>query len=73
MYGDIRDDWKIADIERKVDRAEQRLYEIDSLRSNVDRLEHSNRELGSQIDGLRSTVENCMQKIEELERINQNF
>lgn len=56
-YGDIRDDWKIQAIERKADEATRRLHEIDSLRSTVDSLERTNRELRTEIDGIRSELE----------------
>ena len=61
--------WKlINDIERKADRAESRLYELDTLRSNVDSLEHTVRELGFTCDGLRYELEACMQRLSEVEQ-----
>ena len=53
MYGGIRDDWKINDIERKANEANSRLHELDSLRCNVDSLERENRSLSSAVDELR--------------------
>ena len=46
-------EWRLGDIERKADEAVRRLYEIDSIRSDVGSLERSMRELRSEIDGLR--------------------
>jgi ubiquinone biosynthesis protein UbiJ len=68
MQGHILEEWRIQDVERKAENANRRLYELDSLRSDVDRLECANRELCSQVDGLRSALEACAQKLEELER-----
>ena len=68
MYGDLRDDWRIRDVEQKADRAASRLYELDTLRSNVDSLERSDREVCSDIAGLRAALEACLGRIEILER-----
>ena len=63
-------EWRIQDIERTANRAESRLYEIDSLRSNVDSLEHTVRELRAEIDGLctelQASQERHSQDIAEL-------
>lgn len=64
---DIRDEWRIRDVEQKAERACQRLYELDSLRSDVACLERANAELGSYVDGLRATVEAYLSRIERLE------
>lgn len=53
MRGDIRDEWRLNDIERKAQQAMDRANEVDSLRRDVDSLEHSCRELGSSVDALR--------------------
>lgn len=53
MFSDPRTEWRIADVERKAGRAESRLHELDSLRSDVARLERSNGELGSEVARLR--------------------
>ena len=45
------------DIERTANRAESRLYELDSLRSDVGSLEHTVRELRAEIDGLRNELQ----------------
>lgn len=50
--GDIRDEWRIQAIERKADSAERRLHELDSLRSDVRRLESANQELERKVDRL---------------------
>lgn len=64
MQGHILEEWRIRDVEQKADRAVQRLYELDSLRSDVDRLEHSNRELSSTVDGLRAELQAALHQIE---------
>lgn len=56
-YGDVRDEWRLNDIEGKISRVENRLYQIDSLRSDMDRLEHSYRQACSAIDGLRAEIQ----------------
>ena len=50
-------EWRIQDIERTANRAESRLYELDSLRSDVGSLEHTVRELRAEIDGLRAELQ----------------
>ena len=55
--GDIRDEWKLNDIERKAQQALDKSNEIDSLRSNVDSLERSNRELRAEVDGFRHELQ----------------
>ena len=50
-------EWRIQDIERTANRAESRLYEIDSLRSDVGSLEHTVLELRAEIDGLRAELQ----------------
>jgi predicted RNase H-like nuclease (RuvC/YqgF family) len=64
----VLEEWRIRDIEQKAGRATSRLHEIDSLRGDVGRLEHTNRELSSCIDGLRATVESCIERTERVER-----
>lgn len=41
MFADPRIEWRINDVERKAERAESRLYELDSLRSDVAGLERA--------------------------------
>jgi predicted RNase H-like nuclease (RuvC/YqgF family) len=57
MSGDIRDEWRINDIERKAQEASDKANEVYSLRSDVDRLECSNRDLSSALDGLRHELQ----------------
>ena len=63
-------EWRIQDIERTANRAEGRLHELDSLRSNVDSLERTVRELRAEIDGLctelQASQERHSQDIAEL-------
>ena len=50
-------EWRLSDIERSAKRAEDRLYELDSIRSDVDSLEHTVRELRTEVDGLRNELQ----------------
>ena len=65
----ILEEWRIRDVEQKAERANQRLYELDSLRSDVGNLERANRELCTCIDGLRSALEAGITRIETLEEM----
>lgn len=65
----ILEEWRIRDVEQKAERANQRLYELDSLRSDVGNLERANRELCASIDGLRSALEAGITRIETIEEM----
>ena len=65
-HGDIRDVWKLEAIERKADEAHRRLYELDSLRSDVGSLERTNRELSSTVDGLRYELQDLQECFRQL-------
>lgn len=54
-FDDVRTEWRINDIERALHQKADN-HEIHSLRGTVDRLEHSMRDLGSMVDGLRSEL-----------------
>lgn len=60
-------DWAIQDIQRKTNEALRRCDEIHTLRSNVDNLERANRELRSDIDGLRSQLQTNQDAIIQLQ------
>lgn len=64
MYGDVRDDWKLNEIERKADEARNRLIEIDALRESVARLECAVREARAEIDGIRSEMQATQDRLE---------
>ena len=49
MTGDIRDDWKIQEIERKADRAVGELYKIDNMQSSLDSLAYTVRQISTDI------------------------
>jgi predicted nucleic acid-binding Zn-ribbon protein len=66
MYGNIRDDWRLDDIERKADEANSRLYELDSLRSSVDNLDRENREISSVVNDLRYELETLREDMRQL-------
>lgn len=61
-------DWAIQDIQRKADEALRRCDEIHTLRSNVDRLECANRELSSEVNGLRSQLQTSQDAIIQLQQ-----
>jgi len=61
-------EWRIDAIEQKAQRACDSLWKLDSLRSDVDRVEHSVREICTCVDGLRSALEASLSRIEQLER-----
>ena len=68
-YGDIRDEWRINDVERKAEQAVSRLHELDALYRTVDSLEHSLREACAKIDGLcneLSTAQSALIQIQEV-------
>lgn len=60
-------DWKIQDIERTANEAKNRLYELDSLRSDVGNLEHSLREARAVADGLRDELHTTQDRMTQLE------
>ena len=60
-------DWAIQDIQRKADEALRRCDEIHTLRSNVDSLERANRELSSEVNGLRSQLQTNQDAIIQLQ------
>ena len=66
-FADIRTEWRVEQIERDLQRKVES-HEVSTLRSDVDSLERANRELSSCIDGLRATCETLLQRIEEIER-----
>lgn len=66
-YGDIRDDWRIAAVEKDAADAKRRLHELDTLSRDVARLERENGEIRARADGLRATCEALLSRIEALE------
>ena len=68
MFADVRTEWRVLDIERQLSSAERKLYEIDSLRSDVVRLERAHGEIRAEVDGLRSQLASSTERIEQLER-----
>lgn len=60
-------DWKIDDIERTANEAKRRLYELDSLRSDVGNLEHSLREARAETYGLRDELRSTQDRLNQLE------
>ena len=68
MFADTRTEWRVADIERQLTSLERKSYEVDSLRSDVARLERSNGELGTEIVGLRAQLETALDAIRQLQQ-----
>lgn len=67
MYADVREEWRIRDVEQKAERANSRLYELDSLRSDVGHLERANGELRSEVNELRDELSRLRARLEEAE------
>ena len=65
-FDDTRTEWRIADVERKADENNRRLYELDTLKDNVGSLEHSLREALTEIAGVRSEIQMQETTIAEL-------
>jgi len=65
----ILEEWRIRDIEQKAERASSRLYEIDSLKSDVGSLEHSIREIRTECDALRSELQTQADRITVIEKL----
>ena len=62
----ILEEWRLRGIEQKADRATSRLWELDTLKSNVANLEHTLRELRSILDELRSEIQRQEIRLNEL-------
>ncbi len=60
-------EWRIDDIERTANEAKHRLYELDTLRSDVGSLEHILRETRAEADVLRGELETASQRIDQIE------
>ena len=68
MFADVRTEWRVADIERQISSLERKSYEVDSLRSDVARLERSNGELGTEIVGLRAQLGTALSAIQQMQQ-----
>lgn len=64
----ILEEWRMRDVEQKAERASSRLYELDSLRSDVGSLERADREICALIDGLRAALDATLDRVAQLER-----
>ena len=65
----ILEEWRFRDVEQKADRAVSRLYELDSIRSDVGSMEHSMRQISSEIAEIRDELHACRSENEELKRM----
>jgi len=61
-FADIRTEWRVEQIESTISRKADS-HEVSSLRSDVDRLERSNRELSSALDELRNQIQSCQDQL----------
>jgi septal ring factor EnvC (AmiA/AmiB activator) len=62
LFADIRTEWRVNDIEKSLhNKADS--YQLESLRRDVDNLEHSLRENRSVCDGLRSELETLREEL----------
>lgn len=65
QFNDPRIEWRIIDIEKRI-RSKAEDYEVSTLRSQLDRMEHTVRELSSLVDGLRNELETTQSKLREV-------
>jgi predicted nuclease with TOPRIM domain len=63
----ILHEWRLQDIERAAHEAKNRLYELTALRSDVDRMEQTLRELRSDVNGLRASANAEQDRLTRLE------
>ncbi len=64
---DPRFEWRISDIERTLQGKADK-YAVDSIGGYVDSLERANRQLRSDVDELRSQLNEMLTRVENLER-----
>jgi len=66
MSGDIREEWRLNDIERKLSSIESRLYELDEIRNLRQQLSNANSDINRVSDensNLRYELENVNQTL----------
>ena len=61
-------EWRLKDVEDTANEAKRRLWEIDSLRSDVGRLECALRESRAEVDGLRAQLETMQDAVIQLQQ-----
>lgn len=62
-------DWRIRDIEQAANEAKSRLWELNALRSDVDRLDDTMRETRAKADGLRAELVSTQDRLNRLESL----
>lgn len=62
----ILEEWRLRDIEQKAKRATSRLWELDSIKNDINNLEHTLRETRSVLDELRNEIQRQENKLNEL-------
>lgn len=66
QFADIRVEWRVADIERNLQRKADS-HEVSTLRSDVDSLECTNRQLSSEVTVLRTELQTLQDSIRTLQ------
>lgn len=61
-------EWRLRDLEDATKEATRRLHEIDSLRSDVGRLECALRDSRAEVDGLRAQLETMQDAVIQLQQ-----
>ena len=61
-------EWRIRDVEQKAERANGRLWELDTLRSDVVNLEHADGKIIALVDELRTALDATLDRVAQLER-----
>lgn len=64
----ILEEWRIRDVEQKAERANGRLWELDTLRSDVVNLEHADGKIIALVDELRTALDATLDRVAQLER-----
>lgn len=62
-------DWRIQDIERTANEAKNRLWELDNLRNETHRLEHSLQNAKTEIEYLKNELNRVLDRVINLEAI----
>ena len=68
----ILEEWRIQNLERKI-QGKPDAYEIHALRSDVDSLERTVRELSAVVDGLRNELQAAQDSLRIQADLNQQF
>jgi len=64
----VLEGWRINEIESKVNHAHSEIHKIYGLRSDVDNMQYTLRQLGSEVNGLRDLVQALRDENIEIQR-----